>query len=642
MIALLAAGHLLLAASSLPVADSSQPLADSSQRPPANGFPWYGSLGLESADTLFAVSKLQRRNIQYHTMGEVLARGTVFQPLSQGGFGQHDAISVAGSTNSNLGVSMNGRPMNSTYSGQYLLSLAAPEGVDRTEILTGSAAVGLSPILTQTAINNVEVRFNTATPYLALWYSQGGGETVAADVALAQNIAPGLNMNVGVRRIGSDGRYLQTFWDAWNVRVNTRYAADSLTTLSLSYNLTSHNTDLWGGIRTKLDPNTLTERTTPTVFDDLRDHTRRHDVTLGGERLFTSDSAYAINVQAYYTWDEMLRIRDASLTTYTADTSRYIHYLGQQAGLIVRTRHRFGSTLLRMGAAVDYQSNDAAPYTQATSLAQPRVFAMFNAPERGDFSVQASAHLASEHGVGVFGTGLGILWRFGPGQVRADLSLAERAPSLAEAAQSIQGTQLSKERTLLGLLEARYTISPQFHALGQLFVRSTQNAIQGVAVTDSNQRVYLVNSTNSENPVLLGGFVVSASYHLDFLDIQATARGHALDVDQSPLPPFSADLTANYVYRIGANSVRIGGKVSVVAPMTSQQFVPLSWQYVQPTGGTQGWVYNGLDVFLQATLGNASVRLSYENILAARWYTTALAPVIIRDLRLSVTWSFIE
>jgi fibronectin type 3 domain-containing protein len=56
----------------------------------------------------------------------------------------------------------------------------------------------------------------------------------------------------------------------------------------------------------------------------------------------------------------------------------------------------------------------------------------------------------------------------------------------------------------------------------------------------------------------------------------------------------------------------------------------------------QGLVGNGLDAFIHARLGHADVRLSYENILQSRWYTVAVMPEIIQDLRLSVTWAFLD
>jgi hypothetical protein len=42
-----------------------------------------------------------------------------------------------------------------------------------------------------------------------MWYTQGGGDLIAADVSMAQNVAPGVNVNVGVRRSGAYGRFFK-------------------------------------------------------------------------------------------------------------------------------------------------------------------------------------------------------------------------------------------------------------------------------------------------------------------------------------------------------------------------------------------------------------------------------------------------
>ncbi len=602
---------------------------------PIPDLPWYGSLAWVESDTLLDITKADRRAIQYHTMGEVFIRGTMFQPLSQGGFGQHDAVSIAGGTNRNQGITFNGRPMASSYSGQYLLSTVAPEGMDRAEVLTGSSALGLSATLTQTAINFMEVRYQTPTPYTALWYSQGGGETVAADAVFAQNVAPGLNLNAGVRRIGADGRYSRTRFDSWNARLGLRWAVDSSTTLGIAYHLTSHNTDQWGGVRTVIDLDELTERTAPPVFDDVRDHTRRHDVTLGFEHLLTSDSLHAVTATLYYTLDGMMRIRDTTLIPYTADTSKHVHYMGHTGGFVVRSRHQLGTLLIRPGIALDYTSNQEAAYTLQAELLQPHAFVLANMMLSSSLGVQVGAHATYANRSILGGIGGGMYAVSGFTKFKADVSIADRAPTNNER------IELKPERTFLALLEGRYDAS-DLSIIGQLFYRSTSNAITADAVRDSNQRVLYVTSYNALDDHRLFGIAASAQYRHQWFEIAPTVRLHAIDVRQSPLPPFSADVSAAFVYRAGGNSVRIGGKASVTAPMASQQFVPTAWQFVQPIVADQGWVGNGLDAFLHATLGNASIRLSYENILAERWYTTALNPMIIRDLRLSVTWSFLD
>ena len=71
------------------------------------------------------------------------------------------------------------------------------------EILTGTDAVGLAGSMTLSALNIQEMIHNSATPYTALWYAQGGGDVIAMDAAYSQNVARGFNITFGVRRSGA-------------------------------------------------------------------------------------------------------------------------------------------------------------------------------------------------------------------------------------------------------------------------------------------------------------------------------------------------------------------------------------------------------------------------------------------------------
>ncbi|RPI66994.1 MAG: hypothetical protein EHM43_10250, partial [Ignavibacteriae bacterium] len=209
-------------------------------------FPWYGALARRNGDTVIDISKFDRRFVQYQSASDLLIRSTPMMPLSHGGFSQHNAVSIAGGWNADLAVSVNGRRMVDPWSGQYQLSQLAPEAYERFEVLTGTHAVGLAASTALTAVNAQEMRFNTATPYTSFWYTQGGGDVIAADVGMAQNVAPGVNVNFGVRRSGGYGRYVNQEFDVWNVRASTHIALDELTNLRFSYHLTSQNTGLNG------------------------------------------------------------------------------------------------------------------------------------------------------------------------------------------------------------------------------------------------------------------------------------------------------------------------------------------------------------------------------------------------------------
>jgi hypothetical protein len=109
----------------------------------------------------------------------------------------------------------------------------------------------------------------------------------------------------------------------------------------------------------------------------------------------------------------------------------------------------------------------------------------------------------------------------------------------------------------------------------------------------------------------------------------------------SDVPACMADLSIGYVYDAGFSTVTLGVRSTVVTQHLAPQFVPLTWTYVSPLRQAP-LQYDGLNVFLSARVGNATVRASFENIIGERWYTTSYAPEISQSIRLSVDWSFID
>lgn len=596
--------------------------------------PWYGSVVQTSSDTSATITKQQRRQVLYHTLGELLVRSSMFQPLSQGGFGQFDGLSIAGGMLTDIAFTFNGRPLRTAWNNTMNLSTIAPEGIERIEVLTGSAAIGLSSTLSQTAINLQEVRYDTRTPYTALWYSQGGGDVIAADAAIAQNIAPGVNVNLGVRRNGANGRYARTDFDVWNVRAGLRYAVDTLTTMGFIYQLTSHNTDLWGGVKSVATLDSFTEETAPVMYADLRDHQRRHDFSVGYDRLLTSDSSHSLSASMYYVLDGMFRIRDLELAEQFGDTNSMVQFGSSVGGLFVRTRHRMGSTLLRLGVGAEYVNSDSTDYTQPLNEIQPRVFAHVHQQLTDNVSVQAAGYVGSAMSRLEYGAGGGVTYQSGLSRLRIDASMTQRSPSPAI------GSQLQSERTLLCLGEYSY-VGPSLSLSGQAFYRQTSRPYLFYADTNANGMIVNMSGVNGLMWDVVG-FVARGQYTHQWFETSITVRGHRQLSGDPALPPIAADFSLNGLYQLQKNSIRLGLQASVITGGTMAQFSPLNWQYTRTYAYPQQTTSNGLNAFATIVVGNATVRASYENILGQTWYTTSYAPMIARDLRFSFAWSFFD
>ncbi len=601
--------------------------------------PWagIGRIGDTASVVSSMIGKDDLRRVQYQQLADALARTTAWNPLSHGGFGQHDALSILGGRNADLSVSVNGRSVVDPWSGMYQLIQAQPASLDRIEILLGTDAVGRGSSMSLSELNLPTITHNTATPYTALWYHQGGGDLVAVDGTISQNIAQGVNLTLGVRRSGAQGAFPRTGFDIWNVRAGLRWTLGRRTHALLTYQLASLNTDLWGGLTTpSMTPTVLDLATTP-LYAALRDETRRHDVSVHVAHMLTDDSSSVIRATGYLTASSLLRLRDSTLFLDAADTLVGLGMSGQTVGLQVRYDQRVGTMQLHAGASVDMQQLDAIRYATSFSEATPQLFAHVRLPVGTWLSVRLGGRVQYAQGRLHTGAGLAAETRLGAVRVGGDLSTTARIASPAE------GVSLSPERHVLAMLRAtgddanlRWNVTA--------FARMIASPILTTAIRTSNETVVQTVSEQGTSRTILG-VVGTATLRLGPIEVVPTIRLQSSSGDSlsqgSDVPACMADLAIGYVYEAGFSTVTLGVRSTVVTRHWAPQFVPLTWTYVRPLGEAP-LQYDGLNAFLTARVGNAVVRASYENILGQRWYTTANAPEVSRSLRLSVDWSFLD
>lgn len=601
--------------------------------------PWtgIGRIGDTTSATSSTIGKDDLRRVQYQQLADALARTTPWNPLSHGGFGQHDALSILGGRNADLAVSVNGRSVVDPWSGMYQLIQAQPASLDRVEILLGTDAVGRGSSMSLSELNLSTITHNTATPYTALWYHQGGGDLVAVDGTISQNIAQGVNLTLGVRRSGAQGAFPRTGFDIWNVRAGLRWTLGTRTHALMTYQLASLNTDLWGGLTTPSMSTTVLDLATTPLYISLRDETRRHDVSIHVAHMLADDSSSVLRATGYLTASSLLRLRDSTLFLDAADTLVGLGMSGQTVGLQVRYDQRIGVMQLHAGASLDVQQLDAIRYATSSSEAVPQLFAHLRLPVASWLSLRIGGRAQYAQGRFHTGAGLAAETRVGGIRLAADLSTTTRVPSPTE------GLSRTPERHILAMFRAIGDASSMRWNI-TAFARMIASPFLTQAIRTPDETVVETASVQGSSRTVLG-VVGTATLRLGPIEFVPTIRLQSSSGDSLPqgpdVPACMADLAIGYVYEAGFSTVTLGVRSTVVTRHWAPQFVPLTWTYVRPLGEAP-LQYDGLNVFLTARVGNAVVRASYENILGQRWYTTANAPEVTRSLRLSVDWSFLD
>jgi len=590
---------------------------------------------LSDSSAFAHITKKTLRTLRYGSLSEVLKRGTFFQPLSLGGFGQPNSVNIFGGFANDIGVSYNGRTLSDIWSGTYNLEQHSPEGFDAIDVYVGTDAVGLAPQPTLTWLNLQGIRHNTATPHSVLWYSQGGGDVIAADITMSQNIAENLNVTVGVRRNGGRGVFQRTDFDVWNARAAVTFSPTPRTTLDLRYDVSSMNTDLWGGLYENVVLTNVNEATAQTVHSSLRDETRRHDGTLTLVQRLTEDSSSTITAVAYYTSNNLRRQRDSTTLTVAEPlgTDPFV-VRTTMMGAVGRIDQRIGAITLRAGASVDFVESPRFDYADSASDLITNLFAHASVPLSEPLTLRIGGRFGTTWGRGLSGLGAALAWRVQAGTIEADVSVAQQASTLSE------GRNLPFERHLLALLSMKgtdFSVAAFYRSVENAYVYGRLSDTSGTRLLDA--RIVSANSSRAVTGLLaqatvpIGDWQAIPLVRLQYEPSTDTYAGTGVRI--------MTQLDVSYRHRVGTNSVRIG-VVGILQPQfTAHTYVPTRWAYVLDPR-EHGWSANGLDAYLTAVLGNATLRISYENILAQRWYTVPIYPEITQNLRVMLHWAFLD
>lgn len=624
---------------------ASRPARDSAfsarvvERGDSSGIPWSG-IGRIASDTSIGttiIDKTDLRRVQYSQLADALARTTPWNQLSHGGFAQHDGLSVLGGRNVDLSVGSNGRALVDPWSGQYQLVQAQPASLDRIELLLGTDAVGRASSMSLSEVNLTTITHNAATPFTSLWYHQGGGDLVAVDGTLSQNVAQGVNVALGVRRSGARGSFPGTDFDMWSVRAAVRWTLSPLTHALVTYQLSSLNTELWGGLTTSSMSTSILDLSTTPVFSTLRDETRRHDVSAHLAHMLAADSTSVLRATAYASVSSLLRLRDSTMFVDPSDSLVGLGMSGQTYGLQVRLDQRFAGMQLHAGGSIDAQSLDGRTYISGYTATTPQLFTHLQMPLASWMTMRVAARMRIERGHVLTGAGVSAESNLGSVILLADLSTSSRIATPGE------GGALNPERHVLAMLRASgATTTLRWSVTG--FSRIITDPILTQAVRTTGDGIATTVSQQGGRRSILG-VVGSATLRLGPLEVIPTVRAQTSTGDASgagsDVPACMADLSVGYVFDAGFSTVTLGVRSTIVTRHWAPQFVPLTWTYVRPLNEAP-LQFDGLNIFLSARVGNATVRASYENILGQRWYTTSLAPEIARSIRLSVDWSFLD
>ncbi|MDW8219259.1 MAG: TonB-dependent receptor [Bacteroidota bacterium] len=645
---------------------------------------------LRSSAAYITISKHDIQWQDYTGMPEILVeRLPTALPLFLGLQGAYNHLRLLGSGTRDIAVMINGRPLLNSALGATFLDQLPPEMIESIEVFLGSDAVILARNASGAALNVQEIRHDTRTLFTRLWYQQFGDQYTAADVDISLNVAPNVNCTVGARTQQATRIYNNTGNRSWNARALLRWNLSSTASLSCMYLLTQQQLAANGGLLTSTTANTVFSLT---QFNELQEHTFRHDITLTGSAFLTADSSVAATLSLFTSIDQRALVR-ASLQgtsilsggTVLAPDETIIQ--ATSSNVTLGATGRFETQLrlfpaatatLLIGGTMALHTIPESPYWSAAArrglqrtqtYGEVTAFARLGCTFVNVLEVSGGVHIGVIGERPILALGAKSLLSLHPSSsahltLWADLSQSLRLPSPAEdgAAAPFPYTQttLLPESHVLGIAGLRFhehiarqhDFATELLAFARLIAHPILYApvqlpyafVDGI-ISAHNTSISAIFAYNGSLPRVVAGLSILTTWHAHRLlgDMGAVCNGFAHVTTESDntvykrFPLLYAGATVQVEYMFGRDILRAGVRLRLSTPFTGERFSPLLWTYL-PSAEEQSIAGNGIDIVAGAEIfGNLFIRATYQNVLNSPAFTVAGYPQYPSALRLTVS-----
>ena len=578
--------------------------------------------------------------LDYNGLNDIFSHFLPVFPLKLSSFGQNESFAMNGFHANDISVSFAGRPMNDPEYSSYNLNQFSQEFMEKAQVFTGSDAVILSG--SPTYINLQEIRYNTATPFTRLFYTQAGFDYINADALFSQNFAPNTNFTFGFRHQTANSEFPNSFCENWNIRTMLRWNPSDLTSISLSENFTNQGNGTNGGSYN--DNNKYDNILANTYYPQLTEKMFRHDLTLACSSILDKDSSSAVYASLFLTnaeWNFNISedAKDSDDKSYIIDRSSL--FTGANA------RYEFQPN--------DYLSLSAGGNLLYKDIEQSKINDALNSLDISAF-VHSILHLsnATDLSAGLrfqydklfatIATGAKLTHALTANYSLAlDASYFETAPSLVQNSFS----SLEKEKNMLLTASLRYT-SKLTQLQINAYARLSQSPI--TFQIDEQKKYPWGNYSNSDKLNAFGLNIIYNAYYnysalfFDALGLRIKAQCNITGPESNQeyiLPLFHGSAAAFCEIRRSKSILRLGLEAAATSQYSGMQYIPMLRTF-NKFDSKISFMPSGFNIFATARLGNAYVRLTYENILSLNYYYVPVYPMHTGNLRLSVSWSFFD
>lgn len=584
--------------------------------------------GLLLKDTINTIGKRDIQRINYSSIYDILNTRNELFGMSLGINGHHNNFLSYGSLNPNISLGFNGRQLSNNYNGYYNPENFSPEFFERIEFLNGSDATILSSIPANTLLNFQEIIYNTKTPFTRLWYAQEGGSFISADGIFSQNFSEGWNFTFGFKKMDDRLAFDNMSTDYWNLRFILRYNIDSTSSLSLSDNFINNKTITSGGSNPNNSLDIYNAINSTPFYSRIELRKYRHDLNLTYSNKM---NFFNLTNTVYFTNDENIR----SLPQFSeSDTLGNTNNTELQYGNRVNLDFVFNDIEFKTGSNINYFESNGTNFFKTYKGLMWNLFSRAKLKFTKGSSLSGGVNYGNDGFRDFLGFGERFELIFGTNLFYMDHSLITK--------NGLINSDVTNETT--NLFISGLHIADIFKV--EAYYRIVKSAIFNRLNTDFTTEQY-----NLGNYQAIGGSVsykseiyTSLIDKTDEVTFNAQTRINLIngnDEISEYYPLFTINVGLNYKLMVNQSELNLGFRAGVLDSKSAPRYIPISNSFILNDNNV-GIQTTGLNLYSIMKLGNAFVKIEWENLLDANYYNVAFYPERGQIVKLSVAWSFFD
>ena len=599
--------------------------------------------------------KLSRQQVLWtdaKNMNELIWKVPGFFWRDLGEAGEPGQFNAFGVDSRGIELLLDGLPMKDPITGTLNMNDLPLEFIDHVELATGSDAASFGDGSAGVGMNFVSRSYNSVKPYTKIRYVQDIKNTLLLDGLYTQNIARGLNLMFAFQRPTSQGFYINSNLDAWNIRTRLRYDLSDRLNLSLTEFFNQATNGMNGGADLT-NPNQQdvfaglgTYVVHPTAWDKIT----RNDVSLRAIAKLLPDSASLTQVSLFHTsyereFNKSEVISDIYNDVGTIDDFARANVLGAR----LQQNISFMPASGWVGVQTLRRQTDSTRILPAVDETENSVFGKISLPFDSFIIPSVSAEYKTLRGTAAknFGGNLAVHpWSWL--SISFDASWFDRLPTIQELywtdSTIFRPSPIQKERHTLYQAGVRMFHDSTMDIHIGAFQRLADNAIVYSAGTTASGAPATIIENIAKEEIL--GITGSARVCWKWFEAYGTmtlTKTTQNDTLKTLMPDviFSGELSYRNKALLGVYDVRLGVRSSFYNRQDGMTLIPalLAYQAYQSQGFMFGKTTT-LDLFLVLKIGDAHVSLSYLNVMNLHYMLAPIYPMQSGGLRIGVNWEF--